>query len=191
MSRYTRILSTALVSGAVLVGASTQAVAARPAPTIPDVAPETMAGQPLQWDLGNYPLTPTVSGAQVCDPANEGATATLMGRQWTYYDGSNDLDQLSADLTVTLWKNARNALQDVATDGGVCSLIEGWAPTTWEGTNPRTHLLLTDGDSYAAVVAQGKYVVSVVIRDWSGDAATPEEAREAAIAGVEDTLDNF
>ncbi|NNM45063.1 hypothetical protein [Knoellia koreensis] len=189
MSRTTfRTIGAALLATATFAGGATSASAAR---GIPDVAPDTMAGQPMQYDFGNYANTPTATGAQICDPANEGATMPRNGRQWTYYDGTNSLAQLTADLTITSWKNAEAALADVAANTGMCSLDTGWRTVAWTGQDPSTHLLLTNGDDYAALAVEGKYVVAVVATDWDGRTATLAEARAAAIDGVEATLANL
>jgi hypothetical protein len=189
MSRTTvRTIGAALLATATLAGGATGASAAR---GIPDVAPDTMAGQPMQADFGNYANTPTALGAQVCDPANEGATMPRNGRQWMYYDGSNSLAQLTADLTVTSWKDAEAALADVAANTGLCSLQDGWRTIAWTGQDPSTHLLLTTGDDYAALAVEGSYVVAVVATDGDGRSATRAEARAAAIDGLEATLANL
>lgn len=151
---------------------------------IGDFAPASMAGWGMQFDLGQYANTPTVAGAQICDPANEDAQLPTAGRQWMYYDGTNGLSEMSATLTVTAFELSKPAFKDVSRDTGLCSLM-GYYPVKWEGTNPSTHLLLTDGDDYAAVVREGYYIVAVQVNSGDHSAA---EARAAAIQGVEDTL---
>ncbi|MCE1178248.1 MAG: hypothetical protein LWW86_04355 [Micrococcales bacterium] len=166
-------------------GASTaRAMQARTiAPTeVPDVAPGTIAGQPLQWDGGQYTNTPTVAGMQTCDPADEGAQMPTAGRQWMYYDGTNGLTNKYANLTVTGWSDSRSAFRDILRDTGLCTLDAGVHRVRWAGTSPATHLLLTDGSNYAAVIRDGSYVVAVYV--YAGDPADPAGARAAAITAA-------
>lgn len=178
----------ALVGGGPATAQVAKAPAARAAaPTeIPDVAPAMLAGQPLVYDEGEYLNGPTVSGAQVCDPADEGAAKPTARQAWSYYDPQADTSGLSADLTITGWSHAKKALKDVVNDAGMCVRYdwEGFERVAWDGQKKQTAAAYQGENVAFAVVQDGPYLVSVAVYDWdgSGDELAAAQAEALAVA---------
>lgn len=166
-----------------LLIATTVAASPASAKQVRSAFPSTMLGQPLQGEITNYVNGPTVLGLQSCDPVNN-PDASLARARWTasYFDGSNSLDQMSADATVSTWRDAGQAFADVVGDTGRCAFGEGVTRLPWAGQDPATHALFSDGSDAAAVVRDGRHVVAVDVMDWNGDGEAGDEDQVALAA---------
>lgn len=183
-TRTTRLA--AVLGSAVLFGLAGTTGASAGGPGIPDVLPDTMLGASLQAEFDNYPNGPTVTGAQYCDPINNPKARLAQIREnWMYWNPEDDTSGLSSDVTISRYARAGAAFTEVVTDTGYCTMSESLGQVEWVGVDAGTHALFT-GDGYAAaVIRDGRYVISVVVQDWDGDldevaGATSEALKLAA-----------
>ncbi|AKU18086.1 hypothetical protein [Luteipulveratus mongoliensis] len=163
---------------------TSHAQAATPAYNVPNVAPTKIAGQPIQWDSGQYDLMPAMS-AMTCDPGNPGGLSPVAGRMWDYYDGSNDLDQNTAEVHVTGWKDGRAALKALSNNGTDCVLNDDWREVN---TGKADHKLFTNGHDYEAVVRVRNMLVATEVSLPNGTAARARQIAQTQAQGAADKL---
>lgn len=183
MFRHTTRLGA--LAGAALLTLTAAVATPASAKQVPPAFPSTMLGQPLQGEVTNYADGPTVLGLQFCDPVNNPAAARPKAR-WTasYFDGSDSFDQMSADATVSVWRDAGQAFADVVDNTGRCAFRDDVTRLPWAGQDSDTHAVFTDGPNAAAVILDGRQVIAVDVMDWNGDGERGDED-QAALAVTE------
>lgn len=146
--------------------------------------PATLAGAPLFEPIANIVNGPTVLGPMSCDPGNPGAARPASRYVGSYWDGTNDLDRLTADAVITTWRDSRAAFKDVLDDTGLCTFVDS-TRIDWPGTDPATHALFDNGMSVSAVIRDGRRIVAVDVADWNCDDEPGDpDQRSEAIAGA-------
>lgn len=182
---FTRTTRLSSLAGAAVLAASLGAAAPASAKPAPSAFPTSMAGAPLYGTIDSYTNGPTVLGPMSCDPVNNPDAASAQKR-WvaSYWDESNDLDKLTADAVVSMWRNPAQAFKDVVDNTGRCA-FRGSVRIAWDGQDPSTHALFTDGFSVSAVILKGRNVIAVDVADWNGDGEAGDPDQEAAaVAGA-------
>ncbi|WP_151525492.1 hypothetical protein [Serinicoccus kebangsaanensis] len=159
-------------------------------------------------DAAAYPRTVPLSDFMA---GGEGAAVEPhSARDWFFYDGTNEIDQDTVQLTVTAWDDSAAALAAIR-DGGA-GLTSVWVeedlsggvpePLPWPGHDDADHLLvgreteLQSGDVQqvgGALVRQGDYLVGVTVRAAPGDGGptTLDEAVEAAAEIAQKSAENL
>lgn len=146
------------------------------------------------------PLVGLVAGNQDIEGWNAHS-----GANWSYYDGTNSLDQDTVEIVITAWDDAPAALQ--ALRAGDESLGFVWIDQltggaierlAWPQHDDADHLLVWQADDAGAsrqagaLVRQGDYLVGVTVGSGAGDGgATRSEAVAAAAEIAQKTAENL
>lgn len=143
-------------------------------------SPQTSSQYPRE-----VPLAGLQGGGDGAEPHSAAA--------WSFFDGSNDLEQPTVDLAVTAWDDSRAVLAGLRSDQPISSARWVAPPDLrpWPGQDDEDHLLVSLGSSgpwpqVGALVRQGDYLVGVTTQ-----AATEEEAAEAAMSIAEQSAANL
>lgn len=158
---------------------------------IPDARPAGVAileelGAPQR--LSNYPRTSAVPGLMACDPGNPDGVEPMAGQDAMFYSEAGSGPTI--DIQVTGWEDSAAAWDGLLTDDYMsCTWDGAGEPQPWPGEESDEDRLIvpgTDGETMAAVVRQGDYLVSVTVRE-----ASPDEATEIATEIASKHADNL
>ncbi|MFX0538837.1 hypothetical protein ACQBAT_12900 [Ornithinimicrobium sp. Y1847] len=165
---------------------------------IPDARPTGIAfldvfGSPQS--ASQYPRTMPLMSFMVANHGYTGMIEALAGANFSYYDGTNTLEQETVEINITAWDDSAAILDSFRTGEFVTDAR--WTDANpplrdWPGRADTDHLLVASAAPWGgiemagAMVRQGDYLVGVTVQ-----ATTEERAIEAATQIAEQTAANL